>query len=227
MNLASARGTPSKRQAPVEYSNIRIHPVFVNGTSALYSQLEAPDSPFFDAVKTLSSVLMVQPVQGNLIILPICTEYTGGDNEGKCTAPLPSQSNFKCGEFGIIPTEYIGTREVCPSASTPSNCFEQGPNGPGIPNTDYLLFVSAINTCKLCILSKYKIHMLLKLEPMYCWAQSVKGLFVFPGLEHWTGIASGVKFFLFTLFIAIDVDKVYNRGLKECQANICTHFTTL
>ena len=143
MNLA--RGV-NKRQAPGEYSNIRIHPVFVNGALLLYSQLVAQNSPFRNAIKTLSSVLMVQPVQGNLIIPPKCSEYTYGRNEGKCRYYLPSQSNLKCGEFGIIPTEYIGTREVCRSASTQSNCFEQGPNGTGIPNTDYLLFVSAVST---------------------------------------------------------------------------------
>ena len=136
MNLA--RGV-NKRQVPGEYSNIRIHPLFVrNGAS--YSRL------FRNAIKTLSSVLMVQPVQGNLIIPPKCSEYPYGRNEGKCIYSLPSQNNFKCGEFGIIPTKYIGTREVCGSANTQSNCFEQGPNGTGIPNTDYLLFVSAVST---------------------------------------------------------------------------------
>ena len=147
-----ARGI-NKRQAPEDYSNLRIHPVFVNGTSSLYSLLEAPNSPLSDGIKTLSSVLMVQSVQGNLVIPPLCTEYTFGSNEGKCRS-LPSQSNFKCGEFGIIPTEYIGTREVCLSLNDQSRCNEQGPNGTGVPNTDFLLFISAITTRKfyMCLL---------------------------------------------------------------------------
>ena len=151
VNLANAiqnKGA-SKRQASADYSNIRIHTEFVRGTSSLYSLFKAPNSSFANAIKTLTSVLMVRPVQGNLVIPPICREHTYGSNEGKCRAPLPSQSDFKCGEYGVIPPEYIGTREVCRYSYYPSSCVEQGPNGSGIPDTDYLLFVSAVTTRKL------------------------------------------------------------------------------
>ena len=151
VNLASTSQYKSanKRQASADYSNIRIHNVFVDGTSSLYSQVQAPNSPFFNAIKTLSSVLMVRPVQGNLVIPPMCNEYTYGNNEGKCREPLPSQSDFMCGEFGVIPPEYIGTREVCTSSYDTSDCIEQGLNGTGIPDADYLLFVSAVTTREL------------------------------------------------------------------------------
>ena len=88
---------------------------------------------------------MVRPVQGNLVIPPRCTEFGFGRNEGKCRAPLPSQNTYRCGEFGVIPTEYIGTREVCETFDQ-AECPQDGPGGPGIPNADYLLFVTASST---------------------------------------------------------------------------------
>ena len=93
---------------------------------------------------------MVRPVQGNLIIPPRCREFTSGLNEGKCRAPLLSQDTYRCGEFGIIPTEYIGTREVC-DTSNQAECAQDGPGGAGIPDADYLLFVSATSTRELAI----------------------------------------------------------------------------
>ena len=80
----------------------------------------------------------------------MCSEYSFGRNEGKCRAPLPSQDSYRCGEFGIIPTEYIGTREVC-ETSDQIDCPQDGPGGAGIPDTDYLLFVSATSTSELTL----------------------------------------------------------------------------
>ena len=95
---------------------------------------------------------MVHPVQGNLIIPPTCTEYTSGVNKGKCRSSLPTQSSYNCGNYGTIPLSYIGVREVCTSYHRNSSCTLQGPNGVGLPNADYLLFVSASSsTCKLTL----------------------------------------------------------------------------
>ena len=90
---------------------------------------------------------MVHPVQGNLRIPPTCTKYTSGVNKGKCQSPLPSQSSYDCGIFETIPLSYIGVREVCTSSSQNLSCVLQGPDGVGIPNADYLLFVSATYIC--------------------------------------------------------------------------------
>ena len=81
----------------------------------------------------------------------MCREYTYGTNEGKCISPLPSQDDYECGEFGIIPLSYIGIREVCTSSY--GSCTTEGPNGPGLPNADYLLFVSASTTCEFTLFS--------------------------------------------------------------------------
>ena len=138
-----------KRQ--LSYSNIRIHPAFTNIASTATKFLQGSDTPLSRAIDTLESLLLVHPVQGNLIIPPTCREYTSGSNEGKCRSPLPSQRNYECGEFGVIPLSYIGTREVCTSSN--GLCTMQGPNSTGLPNADYLLFVSASFTCKFYIAS--------------------------------------------------------------------------
>ena len=129
-----------KRQ--LSYSNIRIHPILTNIAFRATAFLQGSNTPLSRAIDTLESLLLVHPVQGNLLIPPKCKEYTYGSSEGKCKSPLPSQSNYKCGPHGVISLPYIGTREVCTSSQNDS-CTTQGPNGPGLPNADYLLFVSA------------------------------------------------------------------------------------
>ena len=104
------------------------------------------DTTLSRAINILESILMVHPVEGNFVVPPQCTEYTSGPNEGKCNSPLPDDNSYGCGPYGFIPNEYIGNREVCPTFSGP--CYLDGSNGTGIPNTDYLLFVSAASTCK-------------------------------------------------------------------------------
>ena len=99
-----------------------------------------------DSIETLQKVLKVHSVEGNLVIPPLCDEFTSGPNVGKCQYPLPPQSNYDCGELAVISQEYIGVREVCASFDGP--CSLQGPNSTGIPNADFLLFVSAFPTCK-------------------------------------------------------------------------------
>ena len=149
MNLASQNEGASKRQTSVpNYSNIRIHPELVNITPSVQSYIQASNGPLLNSVRALSNILMVRPVQGNLVIPPRCQEFTSGLNEGKCRAPLPSQNTYRCGEFGVIPTEYIGTREVC-ETSDQAECTQDGPDSAGIPNADYLLFVSATSTREL------------------------------------------------------------------------------
>ena len=149
VDLSSQDEGRKNQQTTQNYSNIRIHPVFTNITSSTRQFLQE-DSLLTHSIRTLESILMVHPVDGNLRIPPRCTEYTYGVNQGKCRSPpLLSQSGYGCGEFGTIPLTYIGVREVCTSLWDSSSCSIQGPNGTGVSNADYLLFVSASFTSKL------------------------------------------------------------------------------
>ena len=127
----------------LDYSNVRIHPVFTSIDPTVEMDVRSTVST---SIETLQNLLMVHPVQGNLLIPPMCNAvFTSGPNVGKCQY-LPPQSEYVCGELAVISPEYIGVREVCTSFDGP--CSLQGPNGTGIPNADFLLFVSAFSTCK-------------------------------------------------------------------------------
>ena len=139
-------GEKRKRQSTSDYSNIRIHTMLVNIDLEAESHIYGNNSTLSRAVEILESILMVHPVQGNFVVPPRCNEYTSGPNEGKCNDSLPSNNSYNCGEFGVVSEEYIGTREVC--LEYDGSCYVDGPNGTGIPNTDYLLFVSAASTRK-------------------------------------------------------------------------------
>ena len=145
VNLASQRRRFHKRES-ADYSNIRIHAVFTDISSTASEFIEGDNTPLSRAIDTLQSTLLVHPVQGNLTIPPRCREYTEGSNKGKCKWPSLPISEYRCGEFGVIPQSYIGTKEVCLTSS--GSCVTRGPNGPGLPNADYLLFVSASSTSK-------------------------------------------------------------------------------
>ena len=153
VSLASQGERVHKRQT--SYSNIRIHPVFTSIASTVSGFIRGDDAPLSKAIDTLQRTLLVHPVQGNLTIPPKCKEYTYGLNEGKCISPLPSRNNYKCGQFGIIPPSYIGSREVCTTSS--GSCTTEGPNGFGLPNADYLLFVSASSTCEFTLFIRHYI----------------------------------------------------------------------
>ena len=80
----------------------------------------------------------------------MCGIYTIGANRGKCSSDI--STDYRCGIFGVIPLSYIGTREVCSSYGPYASCVTQGPGGPGLPNADYLLFISASNSSsELCL----------------------------------------------------------------------------
>lgn len=145
VNLASQFHGERIHKRDLGYSNIRIHPLLTDFGSAYSAYVQGNNSVLSRAIDTLQRALQVHPVQGNLTIPPICEEHVNGSNEGKCMGPLPNQTEFECGDLGIVPLSYIGTREVCDSPNGP--CTIEGPNGPGLANADYLLFVSVSHTC--------------------------------------------------------------------------------
>lgn len=144
-----------KRQTfTANYSNIRIFPFLTNIDPEIAPLLNQSNSRLSRSIEILESILMVNPLEGNFILPPICNEYNSGINEGRCEDPLPLNVTYNCGEFGVVPDEYIGVRAVCPANES---CYLDGPNGTGISDTDYLLFVSAVNTCEFICYSNIKI----------------------------------------------------------------------
>ena len=126
-----------------------MHPVFTHVDTTVESVQMHVRPTVSASIETLERILMVHPVQGNLVIPPSCDEFTSGPNAGKCRPPLQNTYNYSCGELAVIPQEYIGVREFCSSFNGP--CSLQGPNSTGIPDADFLLFVSASSTCESCL----------------------------------------------------------------------------
>ena len=120
--------------------------MFTNIDSTVESTERSIISSVSASIETLERILMVHPVLGNLVIPPQCVEFTFGVNVGKCQDQYPLQYTYSCGELANISQEYIGVREVCSSSDGP--CSLQGPNSTGIPDADFLLYVSATSTCK-------------------------------------------------------------------------------
>lgn len=122
--------------------------MFTNVDSTVESvemHVRSTNSSVSASIETLERILMVHPIQGNLVIPPACDEFFRvGPNAGKCQYLL--QNNYACGELAVISQEYIGVREVCSSFDGP--CSLQGSNSTGIPDADFLLFVSASSTCE-------------------------------------------------------------------------------
>ena len=72
VDLASQTGRKiNKRQYSMDHSNIRIHVEYTHVDYSAYSYVRGSNSVLSDSIKTLESILMVHPVQGNLLIPPM------------------------------------------------------------------------------------------------------------------------------------------------------------
>jgi len=83
----------------------------------------------------ISQTLLVRPISGGFTIPPECTEYTSGANVGKCRV---MHTNTRCGSY-TVPHQFVGRKKLCSSFS--GSCYDSGPDGGGVANTDFLLFV--------------------------------------------------------------------------------------
>ena len=118
------------------FSPVRITPYFVEPLlSTFRSQLTSPSGALMKMLSLLTNTLLVRRISGNIKIPPSCSEYTYGQNIGKCRV---IHLTTQCGSY-TVPRQFIGTREVCSTSYGP--CRESGANGTGAANTDFLLFV--------------------------------------------------------------------------------------
>ena len=88
-----------------------------------------------EVLSLINHTILVRRILGNMTIPPTCDEYAFGPNEGRCRI---LHNTTQCGPY-IVPNQYLGTRQVCTSLY--GSCHEQGANGTGVANTDFLLFV--------------------------------------------------------------------------------------
>ena len=117
-------------------SPIRITPYFIEPLSSTFrSQLIGQTGVFMKVISLISQTLLVRKISGSFTIPPECDEYTSGANVGKCRA---MHTNTRCGSYAV-PRQFVGKRELCSSSS--GSCYDSGPDGGGVANTDFLLFV--------------------------------------------------------------------------------------
>ena len=124
-----------EKRSTTGFSPIRITPHFVEPLSSTFrTQLTSQNGVLMKVLSLLSNTLQVRPIPGSFTIPPTCDEYTYGKNVGKCRNMRTTQ----CGSY-TVPSQFVGKRELCTSPS--GSCYEAGPDGAGVANTDFLLFV--------------------------------------------------------------------------------------
>lgn len=149
-----------KRQA-VEYEPIRITLHLIQGSiTGVPGAVFAAGGPLQQAVDLLSEALSVHRVQGKFRIEPnfaCSTTFACGGGTCSCDAASTTITPRTCGALLTIPDEHIGAVPAC-NASV-SQCVLVGPNGAGLDDTDFALYVTAIQTgiqhsasCTVCTL---------------------------------------------------------------------------
>lgn len=127
----AVRSTDSGENSSNLFSKIRITPHYMEPLDEeLRDKLSNPHGPFMKAIKVMSSILSVRPLQHNLTIPASCEQHDIS-NISKC-------NHVTCGIFDV-PSTYVQQMEVCNVVTDSGPCMRIG--GPGAPNTDFLLLV--------------------------------------------------------------------------------------
>ena len=143
MGSDNGEGFRDRRQTG-DYLPYRIAVYFVEenitNASTVLPLLNDPSEGFQLAINYLQRVLSVIRASHNLTITPRCI---GINNDTECVRveDLPA-----CGPHTVVPNEHLGTTMVCDPT-----CHEVGGDGAGV-NADYILYVTAINDGKWCII---------------------------------------------------------------------------
>ena len=93
------------------------------------------------AASYIQNAVKVERVENSLKIRPSCSSNSSGCGPN-CNCESV-QTNFSCGRHVTVPQDHIGTRPVCKN----STCQLEGPNGPGVADTDLLIYVTT-NKCE-------------------------------------------------------------------------------
>ena len=146
--LDNVVGERRKRQA-VEYEPIRITPHLIQDSiTGVPDAVFAAGGPLSQAVALLSEALSVHRVQGKFRIQPALTScsttFACGGGTCSCDSASTTLAPRTCGDLVTIPDEHIGTVPAC-NVSV-SQCVSVGPNGDGLDDTDFVLYITAIQT---------------------------------------------------------------------------------
>eukprot|EP01137_Pigoraptor_chileana_P036542 Opistho-2@32345 len=140
----ASNGNRSRRADASTYAAFRVVPYFVDVDSS-NAELTTDKISFIKnviiprAVDFLNKALKVIPVQGNLQLKRQCYSWCSGGGVIKCK---DYGGDMTCGE-ATVPSVHIAPAGLYSgSGCTPTGPVAQ-PSGPGVPNADYILYVTA------------------------------------------------------------------------------------
>ena len=136
-----------------DFDSIRITPYFVNDRidASLPAEVFGPEGPLERALVLISQSLSVRRLQGNLVFEPtvscsnetdVCITAGGSCSCNSAAAVMPF---LVCAEV-LIPDDHIGTAELQICNTDTLQCETVGPNGAGLVDTDFVLYVAALQT---------------------------------------------------------------------------------
>lgn len=135
-----------KDKASIQYMPIRITVEYITDLMDLKpSDMENLRNKLIpDTINWIQNRVQVNPVSGNLTFSPCVSAYTKGVNEGKCASV---QLPYTCGPVDSnsnISESYL-SETICNDAQREDSCLLY-PNGPGLPNTDLLLYIFVMDS---------------------------------------------------------------------------------
>ena len=100
------------------------------------------------AIELISEALSVRPSNKRLLFTPPCVDETTSSTlcEEGANCTCTNLTTLQCGPYATVPNDHIGVRSVCDGNGM---CSLQGPNGTGLADVDFVLYVTALSDGKL------------------------------------------------------------------------------
>ncbi|XP_067680772.1 ciliated left-right organizer metallopeptidase-like isoform X2 [Haliotis asinina] len=139
----------NKRATKNRYQSIRIKPEYNFGKGLFGDEVDILKDTVGRAIRKSSQILSVKPVMGPLLLsrTPCTKTWSSGINKGKCSQ-LDGIKQDYCMDYFKIPKSHLKGYSVYNGRSQ-SVPFHHEPDGVGIENADYVLYVTAeiTNVC--------------------------------------------------------------------------------
>ena len=122
---------------------IRIETVLMANVSEIPSVF-ASNGTLSAAIELISESLSVQPSNERLLFTPPCVDETNNSTlcEEGANCTCTNLTTLRCGPYATVLDDHIGVRSVCDGNGT---CSLQGPNGTGLADVDFALYVTALS----------------------------------------------------------------------------------